>query len=287
MTTAIPKFNLTRIRTVRQRIYSRVFVGRLNEIMHGQMLLAAVRDLQRAIPAANRDAVAETLRVYVGEVLTEELCVQLCWRIAGNIDKLKRGLPVRPWAGQAVSEWMPLQLTRIRAVRRFGDVTNECTFKVLAGSACPMQLTRFMSRGALKYIASKVGFSRLSGAYPYRHVEDLTGLRLLGQFTAADIRDNQPSFREIACPTSMAKWNRDHYISVRTRKLPCPSKFNHTCAKCAYGTDRCAYAVHPVTYMLGHCLECSNQSAVFDPSDAGSLCVECAAKHRLRVDGVR
>lgn len=284
MTMAIPKFNLTRIRTVRQRIYSRVFVERLNEVMHGPTLVAAVRDLHRTIPAANRDAVAETLRVYVGETLTEELCVQLCWRIAGNIDKLKQGLPVRPWVGQVVSEWMPLQILRVRPVRRFGNISYECTFKVLAGSACPMQVMRYMSRAALKYIARKVGFSKLSGAYPYRHVEDLTGLRLLGQFTAADIRDGQPSFREIACPASMAKWNRDQYISVRTRKLPCPSKFNHTCAKCAYGTDRCAYAVHPVTYMLGHCLECSNQSAVFDPTDTGSLCVACAVKHRLRID---
>jgi len=278
----IPKFNLTRIRNIRHKVFSRVFAGRIDEVMDAEMLIFSVRDMKATIPVATRDAIMETLRVYIGEVLTEELCVRISWQVAGNVALLKAGIPVRSWAGQSVGEWMPLQLLKLKPVLHFGKIKYECSFKILAGSACPMTITRHMSQAALKYVARVIGFSRASGKFPYKHVMDLTGIRLLGHFTPELVRDRQPSFREISCPSVIVKWNRDNYISVRTRKLPCPQQFNHDCVRCAYGTDRCRYAIHPTTYVLGYCAECDDNSAAFAPDDDGPLCVKCLAKQELR-----
>ena len=282
MTEVIPKFNLNGIKSIRKRLYSRVFADRVGETLSGAMLTAITRDIRKVITGATRDAAYETVRVYSGEVLTNELCVFLCWQIAGNADKLKQGIPVRVWAAQSMKEWMPIQLTGMQLVRPYKDLMHECTFKILAGSACPATIVRQLSRGSLKHISGIIGFSAPWGNYPYKHAEDMIGLRMLGQFEPGVGRDGKPTFSAVNCQSGMVKWNRDTYLCVRTRKkLQCPQHFEHACAKCAYGTDVCKYAIHPRTYEVGVCEECADHDALFDPASTGVLCVVCSAKAKL------
>lgn len=282
----IPKFNLTRITAIRRGLYHRVLERHVGERLSDSVLEEMVRDTMRAITGASRDAVYETFRVYAGELLTSENSGKLCWMIAGNIQKLRRGSPVRSWAGQTEDEWMPLQFVSVRLAKPYKDITVECVWKVLAGSACPAQVTRYLSRAALKHVARKIGFSAPWQSYPYKHIEDLTGLRLLGKFEPRLTRDGSPSFREVAGNPGILKWNREQYLRVRCRKKEqCPERYQHSCAKCAFGTDRCQFAVHPKTFELGHCFECNNTDALFDPAGTGSLCISCANRLRLGTGG--
>jgi len=282
MAEIIPKFNLYRVAELRKKLYRRVFADRFGEIICSEFLATATRDVLKSVTGAKRDAVYETLRVYAGETLTAQLGVSLCWLIAGNVDKLKSGISVHMWNSQTTDEWMPMQVRSVQLARPYKEVVNECAFKILAGSASEMTIVRYLSRAAVKYIASKIGFSRSYGLYPYHHPQEITGLRLIGKFEPRLVRDNMPSFREIHCPTSMAQRNRTDYLCVRSRKVAqCPELFNHACARCAYGTDRCRYAVHPVTFEVGPCPRCENPDAMFNPASQSSLCVACDLKFKL------
>jgi hypothetical protein len=279
MVETVPKFNLHHVAGVRNKLHRRVFADRIQETVSSEMLLTATRDVMKCVPGATRDAVYETLRVYAGEPLTEKLGVSLCWLIAGNMDKLKNGIPLRMWSGQTIDEWMPMRVVSVQLARPYKEVVHACTFKILAGSASEMVILRYLSRAAVKYIACKIGFSQLKGSYPYHHPQEIIGLRLIGKFEPHLVRDAMPSFREIYCPASMLQRNRSEYLCVRSRKLlQCPSGFNHACARCAYGTDRCKYAVHPVTFEVGACPRCMNADALFDPAVPGTLCTACVVQ---------
>jgi hypothetical protein len=279
----IPKFRLVAVGKLRKKIYSDVFADRCGSVVDSEALVEMTRSLLKITAGIHRDAAYETLRVFLGERLLQPVAVDMTWRIAGNMSKLIGGVAVRGWAGQTEVEWMPVQIISIQQARPFKDVTNECQFKVLAGSACPTVVTRYLSRPALKYIARKVGFSSPWNSYPYHFVEELIGLRCVAKFTPELVRNGHPGFREIACPSSIMKWNRDTYLAVRCRKKKeCPQKFTHPCAHCAFGLDRCQYAVHPKTYELGLCPECNNADAVFDPASRSSVCVKCTTAQRLR-----
>ncbi len=282
MTEVVPKFNLYRVAELRKKLYRRVFADRFDEVICSEVLNSSTRDVLKSVPGAKRDAVYETLRVYAGEVLTAKLGVSLCWLIAGNADKLKSGIPVRVWNSQTTDEWMPMKVVSVQLARPYKDILIECAFKILAGSASELTIVRYLSRAAVKYVARKIGFSPPYGLYPYHNPEELTGLRLIGKFEPQWVRDSLPSFREVYCPSSMAQRNRAEYLCVRSRKVAqCPSEFNHACAKCAYGTDRCKYAVHPATYEVGRCPRCENNDALFNPAVPSTLCVACVLSAKL------
>ncbi len=256
----------------------RVYIGQAVDI---DRLVASVRGL---LPAGIAyDAVFESLRYLAGKPLSELDAVRVAWRLAGNLPTLKTGQPVPPWTSQHYDEWVPMQIMRVFKTRNSKDkIGYDVTSRVLAGTSAPLKVSSFWNVRVIKFVASKMGFSRPWDKYPFRVAADLVGLRFFGLIEAARCR-GRPEFHEVECPASMAKWNRDNVLKLRLRVgCQCPVNFTHPCHLCAYGYDRCAAATHPKTFTIGPCAGCSNQDALFDPDDTSPHCVNCAAAARLR-----
>lgn len=229
------------------------------------------------------DTVFESIRYLAGTLLTEIEAMRLAFRLAGNLDRLRGGIAVPPWTAQQYDEWVPLQVLKyvpdVNARKRRGYTV---TFRVLAGTSAPLQITTFWGIQAIKYVAFCIGFSKPWGSYPFSRISDLVGLRLYGKIEASRSK-GRPVFHDIECTPGMKQWNRNNVLKLRFRvKQQCPENYAHTCDKCAIGYDRCPAAVHPATYTIGRCARCGHDNVLFDPNDkTTTYCISCGRAERI------
>lgn len=243
-----------------------------------------VQGLAAELPAyVSRDVLVESVRYLAGTVLTEVEAIRLAWRLAGNLPRLRQGLPVHPWIVQQQDEWVPLQILRCVSTKNpRGQIGYDFTFRILAGTPAPLKITQFWSRRVAKYVARQIGFSAPWGTYPYRFARDMVGLRLLGH-VEAQLSRTVPVFRDIAGTNSLIQWNRRQVLKLRLRVgQSCPERFTHACARCPIGYRQCPAGTHAETYEIGRCSRCNNDDALFDPEDTLPDCVSCNTRHRMR-----
>jgi hypothetical protein len=232
-------------------------------------------------PRIARRTVHDSLVHLAGDVVTKDLLAELGWRLAGNIPRLRMGIPVQSWHRQARDEWVPMQIVdQVPLKNKKGDTGAIMYFRVLAGTSCTMILDRFWTYRLSKYLASKLGFSAAWGKYPFKKITELTGMRMYGLIEAQKSL-GRPYFDQINVPKSVEAYNRKMLRHRQRVGFKCPKKYEHPCYVCPIGYDRCRCAVHPRTYVRAVCSVC-DKKAWMDPIHLElRLCVDCFVKRQL------
>lgn len=221
-----------------------------------------------------------------GQELTPRLLARAFWRLAGNLKVLRAGRAVGPWAAQHEPEWMPMQVTLAHRARNHKDELG-CwyTFRVLAGSACPLEVRRFWSNKACRYFASRMGFTgsgpRVKKPMPFEDPRQLVGLRLYGLFVT-DHRPGRPWFERIYATESLLRHNRS-ILELRYRHRPCPRGFSWPCHGCSLGykgEDSCEAACHPTQWYAGDCPDCGGEGVAFEEELSTERCLACERRRR-------
>lgn len=283
MSQDLPRFDMKRIYQRRDRLVARCIQSRIGQVIQSDELASLVTALRTYLPdGITRDAVYESTRYLAGKPLTLKAGFELCWRLAGNTDKLQDG-PVPPWATQTEPEWVPLQIIKAVPFRnQRGAPGYNYDFRVLAGTPCPMRIQAFWGRDLARMAAIRMGFSKWhSGQYPYNGGPELVGLWLAGQIDP--LRSvHVPTFYEIAVPTTFVGRNRIEVLKTRCRVTPCPRGFTHACRVCAVGYQNCPAATHRQDYVQRFCPLCGNEQVWFDPELTSERCINCHTKELMK-----
>lgn len=249
-------------------------VALVREILPGEIWLQTLED---------------SLRHTLGDLLTQERLAALAWRMAGNIPRLRSRRPVPPWHGQTVLEWAPVQIVAARRERnRRGLLGTAYTFRILAGTACPLVTTGWWSSKQCSYYAKAFGFSkrgspnaRLPPKYPYVAPEQFVGMRL-NVLLDPEFSGKLPGFNTADWPSVFDDYNREQ-LRLRLRVDPgyeCPNGFPLAlpCHKCYIGYEHCAAATHRYDWFEQKCGECGKRDALFDKEMSTTLCIDCYVK---------
>jgi hypothetical protein len=272
----LPGYDLARVRATREKIVaaSSIHVGTvlLGEYHEDWLLL-----VHSAIPDVPLPALRLSTRSLLDRLLTDATLSEFAWRVAGNIRVLKAGRPVTAWGMQLAPEWMPLAVAAAQPGRNHKDESGHwITFRILAGSACPLEVRRFWTRPASRFVSARVGFNARAGR-PFAGAEHFTGMLLYGLFEPR-LSDDRPGFHQVRVTARMAQHNVA-LIAGRAQK-PCPTRgYRHACGACTIGYDRCVYALHPRTFTTGPCASCGDRAALIDPEHP-ERCVDCAGRKR-------
>jgi len=162
---------------------------------------------------------------------------------------LQQGNPVLPWTAQRVREAVPVQVMHCELSQsRRGSWGGDFRMRIMAGTSCPMTISRWWSQGFCGLLARRAGYTSLRHGYPFAHISELVNMRLLAQLDPEHSRDDAPGFREIGCTGALQKWNK-RIIQFRFRKQgkehwPCPRGYEHYCHECHVGYLDCPAATH-------------------------------------------
>lgn len=289
----LPRLSLARIFNLRDAIVTRS-MRFLDDELSGSRFQAWVDIIHRQIGEEKvlRDVIELSAEPFIGQRLQPAAVREFAWRLAGNIDQLKFGNPALPWTGQLHTEWMPVQvmaaLKGATRKRRFGA---DYAFKVLAGSFCPGTIKTFWTQEVAGVVAGQIGFTPSFGAMPFRHVNQLVGLRFFGLFEPR-LSQATPGFRTVAASSTLVTHNRG-ILRIRFRqRAKCPFGLNGSnfieCHQCTmgysgkHGKTACRAACHSKEYEPRQCPGCGNAEAMFDTTVSKELCITCVIKGRLR-----
>lgn len=241
---AATQYNLSRIFTVRDRLLNETIVEFLGTELTGDWFDKFVDTLCEALDV-DEPTIFDSVRYCAGEVLTRPVGYTLCWRLAGNLDKLKEGTAVPPWFTQEVEEWLPVQVLAWQpGLNVRGKPINNYTLRVLAGSACTITTTAAWPTGFVRMIARQIGFTQRRGKMPYQHPSEFVQLRLRILADPARSKPGQLGFWEVSGGAGLTRWNKE-ILAMRARiNFTCPEGYTHQCYRCPMGYDNCEIAVH-------------------------------------------
>ena len=244
----LPRYNLGRIEKLRKQLLNDTFIEYYGLVLDSDWWPSLARDIKRAIGGKLCPAVLEdSLRTVMGIAFTEEVARQLAWRLAGNLDRLREAEPVHPWIRQYAEEWVPVEVLEGVSGRDMRERLGATfTLQILAGSACPIVVSKFWTMRLVHYMSRRLGFSAPWGSMPMGHIIEIVKLRFFVLLTPERSRD-APGFEHLSCPSSLVKYNQ-HIIGMRRRlDWQCPSGYTHHCFQCAVGYDECPAGTHPTT----------------------------------------
>ena len=242
------------------------------------------------IPVAS---VYHSLRHLAGVKLTAALLRDNFWRLAGNLKRLKvRSVP--PWTSQTYMEWVPAQIERARRYRTSrGRVGWLLSFRIMAGRACSLLVTRFWSDKFCRYVAKEMGFmlwqpSDKSDRLPhgiYKHATELVTLRL-HLLIDPELCTREPGFEKVKVQVSDRKWNQEQ-LKFRDRldaEHACPhdQPKKLACYQCPFGYLHCRAAVHRLNYTYGYCASCGTDDVPFDPEQSTEICLGCVDREAFK-----
>jgi hypothetical protein len=288
----LPRYDLKKIFATRKELYIRLWEPLQADIdISGNNYLGMIEEVTESLKLKSNRAVADSIAPLLGTRATDASLWALAWRMAANVNALKAGVPVLPWAIQRTAEWIPLQIASARRDprrRASGALLPGCTFTLqsLAGSYCPNTLMHWWSKTQGSVVARELGFSPPWGKYPFHDAHQLVGLRLYALFTPESCAGGRAGFFQVACSSSMEEYNRA-LLSVRCRVTPCPRGYEHACHNCGVGyrnPDGCPYATHPAHFVLKPCPACGVQEAPFDPEGPSGACIKCNTREIYKKD---
>ena len=247
----------------------------------GESLLALSAKLRNFLPGASLDAIFESMRQYVGKELSRADFDSLAWLLAGNLDRLKRGLAISEWRAQQYDEWVPVQVLRVfKATDNYGQRVYGLSLLCLAGTPCGKVFDSYRKPSFLFALSRKIGFTARRGSLPYLDARQYMSLRFVVKIIATKSQQNIV-FDELDSTSGTTKWNKE-LLKVRHRLIPCPQGFNHRCHHCIVGTDHCGAATHKLTYRQAACEFCGEEEAWFDPETSTVKCLHCVEKEAWR-----
>ena len=251
-----------------------------------------ITDLRMRLPASvDFAALCKSLQPYTGRTLTEPALDQLVWRLAGNIPMLQRYYPVYPWSSQAFPEWVPVQILSVTQSKSRNELGVVVQLKVLAGTPATLQLRKFWSSRYCHIFARAAGFNfrRASDNQPQnmrrvRNPLELALCRFSILVTPETCAGGKLDYRRTELSPSQLEFNRQ-LMDMRDRLKPehvCPAGYDREvrCYQCPVGYVRCGAACHKENFILETCPSCHTEQ-YRDPVQSGTLCVGCAARHRL------
>jgi hypothetical protein len=241
----------------------------------------------------SRKTLLDSIRHLVGQKLTAHLLDETCWRLAGNVKRLKQTRAVAPWTGQKHPEWVPVQIQKVRLQlggRRGTEIGHEVSFRVVAGTSCPLIITQWWSRKKSRYLAqfkdeqgNGFGFIRAwpnqPTPYEFKDPKQLVTLRCLLLIEPKLCDSEGPNFHEIAHSSGTTKWNKEQqkfrarleapYLCCKEMPADIP------CHQCPVGLDTCRASTHARTHEWRVCPQCKEE-AWHDPADKiHGICVGC------------
>jgi hypothetical protein len=272
-----PRFNLTTIFKLRDKL-SYNLIQHVGTKPIGKEFEKFVDDVYKLLPSGELQysILYESCAYLLTKELTKYHIDEFAWRLAGNLERLKANEIVRPWQLKDISEWVPVQ---ILAADKTKTIKNEYAhlyrMRVLAGSPCPMIISKTWPYKVCSFIASKLGFSKPWKDNPYRDGHELVNTRFLVEIDPKHCRGS-PGFDRVHCMPSHLKWNKLLLKARAHIDPPCPYNFTHFCYQCPIGLDRCIASTHPRTYHLKMCSIC-NQETWHDPAPI-EICISCKDK---------
>jgi hypothetical protein len=229
--------------------------------------------------------VYESLAYLAGRPITALELDAAVWRLAGNLQQLRRHHPVHAWNGQSEEEWVPFQVlaVQLQATRR-GDLAGEFYCQALAGSPCPMILRKFWTRKFCAFFGRHLGFTSYRRDHPFRDIGEYVNLRFSGLIDPS-LCGQMPDFEKLDVTATQLTWNR-RYLAMRSRKghFRCPLDYPlaHPCYLCPQGLDSCPAATHELTFREDYCSGCDSQS-YYDPLfPQRTVCVNCHQHELIR-----
>lgn len=277
----LPRINLPAVAKLRATIASDAFEF-FGVKMQGDALLRFARYVG-AKAKAPFDPAYETCRGAVGgEDLNQEALTNLAWRVAGNLDSLRAGRPVLPWSPGRDLVWAPIEVQAVLpAINKRGVIVADCDVVGLSGPLAAVRFVKRWTKPEYGFFSSHFGYTPpwKKPPMPFRHRDELVGMRFFGLIDPERSSPGRPGFRHIRVATSMLEHNR-RLIRVRARVDPCPRGYTHLCHFCTVGRDSCAAATHPFPYFQAECTGCGAPDAAFDPAFSETLCVACDTRRR-------
>ena len=250
--TNIPRFSLSRIEKLRDKLTNDALLGYHGYTLTGADFQQFVQVIAQTLPRVNYNTVFRSIQDLAGTRLTVSVIDAVAWRLAANTKLLQQKIAVPPWTMQEEPEWVPVQVLSLSPnPPRNGKRSNLVRLRVLAGTSCPLIFAANWSRAFCKMLARRVGYSAPWRSYPFTHDTELVNMRLVVQIDPQYCRPGQPGFRNVRMVGALLKWNRD-IIKRRFRVgWSCPHGYRHRCARCPVGYCECPAATHRETYNTG------------------------------------
>jgi hypothetical protein len=290
-------YQLQKVQDLRRTMFDRVMFDFGHRTCEGEEFDILVDSFAECLPSTvSRSTLFDALRYLAGVKLTPPLIDEVSWRLAGNLPRLKeKSVPIGPWTRQAYKEWVPAEIREADHRRDERDRPGwMMSFRILAGTSCPMLIQQHWSKKFCAYAAKHIGFTlrtpspRSAGNDfihgKFMHPSELVSMRLL-LLIDPDLCTTEPDFKEISITPSLLKWNKTQ-IKFRDRvdaKHRCPKKYpaSSYCYRCPVGSDQCRAATHPRTYTFDYCAGCESSKVPFDTAVSEDKCVFCLEKQAM------
>lgn len=249
---AFPRYNLTRVFTLRNLLADDTLTEFTGFTPTGDSFDEMVEKICATLGRVQRQIIWDSVRNVAGTLLMADDIYRMSWRLAGNLVRLRDGTSVPPWHVQQEKEWVPAQVVAYRpAESRRGRPGGDFTIRVLAGTACPIRITKFFTVGFARQTALRLGYTRLRGKSPLGHISELVNMRLWIQLDPDFCRIGSPGFDHVGCTAGLKKWNMEIIKKRFRRGWPCPHDFDHYCHECPIGYRECPAATHQETVSDG------------------------------------
>lgn len=279
---ALPLVNISRVLARRDRVLALILEqeGVLLDAPNLDLLLVRLRRALRL--RCDRSVLLDSVRYLAGRRPSEMDLLLLCWRLAGNWERLRDGRPTPPVEQLCESHWAPLECTQAvfpawqeRGGQRCLGV--QMTWRVLSGLACPMEVERYWTVREADYLGEVVlGFARRRGALRMLDKSEIFGMRCFAWLDAERSQLGRLWFRQIASCPAFLDYNRDK-MRLRARQgWDCPERYEHDCFVCHRGRESCPASTHSLDYQVRFCPGCQREWWFdADPRRRATHCIRC------------
>lgn len=281
MPDSLPSFPLARIFTLRDKLVQKLLRYADGTPREGAAFEALVLDAAQALPRGiDLHPLFNSLAHLAGRPLDRHELVETCWRLAGNLNSLRSGLPIPDWRSLSDPFFVPVEvLDHVRTLTRKRKPAALYTLRFLAGPACPLTTRKTWPVGLIRaVVAQEIGFTPPWGTLPFEDSAQLVQTRFLvlqdphltGEVPQA------PAFEQFACTQYLRTFNRVLFKARRRIDAVCPRGYpldEVPCHTCPFGYDECPAATHSRTYVPRFCPRCGCET-LHDPARK-NICLQC------------
>lgn len=285
-------YQIEQVFDLRQKLKEAVELEFLGKTPQGESFTRLVELVREVLPGEIDFATLEdSLRHLAGTRVDERTLDAMCWRMAGNVKRLKQRRAVPPWHVQRLPEWVPVQVVACKREKSpRGKLGARFVLRILAGTPAGLTAEKFWPLKFCRYISQEFGFTRPRGnrvvAFPFTAPEQFVGMRLY-VLIMPELCTREPGFDGLGFPAGLSKWNKTTLKcrfrvqeGFRCQMNVLPSEL--PCHNCPVGFTKCRAGTHRSNWVEKPCPDCGRDDAFFDPESKSEVCVDCAIKAAYR-----